>query len=547
VLTDPGTIFLVFSSGCGVRPETKDGNPVTTVLTRVDAPPTSFAALGVPERIVNSLNKQGITAPLPIQAATIADALAGCDVSAKAPTGSGKTLAFAVPVAARVSRGAPKRPRALVLAPTRELASQIADTMRPLLATQGLKVHAFYGGVGFGPQFNALRKGTDVAIACPGRLEDLMARGDIRLSDVDMVVIDEADRMADMGFLPCVRRILDATAPDRQTLLFSATLDGAVDVLVRDYQHEPVRHEVAINEEDLGRVTHRFDDVAHADRVERCAEIVNDEGTSIVFVRTKHGADRLAKQLSRLGVPASAIHGGRSQAQRERALAAFKAGKVQVLVATDVAARGIHVDQVTRVVHYDLPADPKDYVHRSGRTGRAGADGMVIAFVVPDQRNAARALRKALSLDAGERAAQPRGDNGNGNGKPNGNANGNARAAQGGTRSGQRSPSDRQDRDPGRPRRPRRPTEGRNDRGRNGGNGAAGNAGARGQAGSARGADSGARAQTGGARGQSDGPARNGRTADRGRPGRPGAPRPSGRPGQRTRQGRRTTGGTSRG
>jgi superfamily II DNA/RNA helicase len=219
------------------------------------------------------------------------------------------------------------------------------------------------------------------------------------LSAVEVVVVDEADRMADMGFLPAVQRLLDATASRRQTLLFSATLDGAVDVLVRRYQRDPVRHEVTNGSEDMGRVTHQFEAVTPADRLDSCTDIVGGPGTSIVFVRTKHGVDRLTKQLTKSGVAAAAIHGGRSQNERERALAAFRAGRVRVLVATDVAARGIHVDAVSRVVHFDLPADAKDYIHRSGRTARAGADGSVISLVLPDQKAKANLIRRDLKLD----------------------------------------------------------------------------------------------------------------------------------------------------
>jgi superfamily II DNA/RNA helicase len=386
---------------------------LSSTVLGADAPPISFGQLGLPSDLVDVLRRQGITQPLPIQSAAIVDAIAGRDVSGMAPTGSGKTLAFALPMAAKLSRGTPRRPRGLVLAPTRELAAQIAAELAPLLKTRGLKVHSFYGGVGFGPQRNALRKAVDVAVACPGRLEDLMRSGDILLSDVDMVVVDEADRMADMGFLPAVRRILDAASPRRQTLLFSATLDGDVDVLVRRYQRQPVRHEVAAPAEEFGRVSHQFHSVANADRVAVCAELVADQGSTIVFVRTKHGADRVANQLTRTGVVAQAIHGGRSQSQRDRTLAAFRADKVQALVATDVAARGIHVDDVSCVIHFDVPADAKDYLHRSGRTGRVGAEGSVIALVTPDQQAAAATLRRNLDLDitgpGGEQLRRPAG------------------------------------------------------------------------------------------------------------------------------------------
>lgn len=362
------------------------------------ARPATFAALGLAPEIVAALAGRNITSPLPIQAATIADALAGRDVSGKAPTGSGKTLAFSLPVAQLVGRATPRRPRALVLAPTRELAAQITTELTPLLAARRRSAHAFYGGVGFGPQRAALRRGVDVVVACPGRLEDLLGTNELTLADVDLVVLDEADRMADMGFLPAVRRLLGATRPNRQTLLFSATLDGEVDVLVREYQRAPVRHEVVADAEELDRSTHRFHAVDATERATLCASLVRDTGSTVVFVRTKHGADRVARQLERNGVAAAAIHGDRSQSQRERALAAFRSGSVQALVATDVAARGIHVDEVACVIHYDLPEDAKTYVHRSGRTARAGASGTVVSFVTPEQHGAAHALSRALDV-----------------------------------------------------------------------------------------------------------------------------------------------------
>ena len=379
-----------------MRPKNEE-QKLPTALAGSDLTTTSFEDLGLPGTLVDVLRRRGITRPLPIQAAAIADVLAGRDLCGKAPTGSGKTLAFALPIAATLSRSAPKRPRGLVLAPTRELAGQIAAEMAPLLTAHALRVYPFYGGVGFGGQRHALRRGADVAVACPGRLEDLMATGDIDLSDVEIAVVDEADRMADMGFLPAVRRILDATSSSRQTLLFSATLDGDVDVLVRRYQRHPVRHEVSAREE-VNRASHEFRAVASADRAALCAELVLAPGSSVVFVRTKLGADRVARSLKNSGVAAGAIHGDRSQAQRERTLADFRAGKLQALVATDVAARGIHVDDIARVIHYDLPADIKDYVHRSGRTARAGAGGTVVAFVTPEKRALAASLQSGLRV-----------------------------------------------------------------------------------------------------------------------------------------------------
>jgi superfamily II DNA/RNA helicase len=370
---------------------------LSTALAGADLTTISFAELDLPDTLVEVLRQRGITRPLPIQAAAITDVLAGRDVSGKAPTGSGKTLAFALPIAATLERGVARRPRGLVLAPTRELVSQIAAEMGPLLAARSLTAYPFYGGVGFGGQRQALRMGVDLAVACPGRLEDLMSTGDIDLADIDVAVIDEADRLADMGFLPAVCRILDATSSSRQTLLFSATLDGDVDVLVSRYQRKPVRREVAALEQ-VTRASHEFRAVASADRPELCAELVLAPGSSVVFVRTKRGADRVARRLKIAGAAAAAIHGDLSQAQRERTLANFRAGKVQALVATDVASRGIHVDDVARVIHYDLPADIKDYVHRSGRTARAGAGGNVIAFVTPEQRALAASLQSGLRL-----------------------------------------------------------------------------------------------------------------------------------------------------
>jgi superfamily II DNA/RNA helicase len=361
---------------------------------------SSFADLGVPAAVVTSLAARGITTAFPIQTMAIPPALAGQDVCGRAPTGSGKTLAFGIPLAQRVSRARPGRPRALVLAPTRELAAQIHEEMRPLLNRNDRYVASFYGGVGFGPQLKALRRGVDVAVACPGRLADLVRRGDIHLGDVEIVVIDEADRMADMGFLPEVRRILDQVRSDRQTLLFSATLDGDVDTLITNYQRDPVRCEVVADEAEIDRTAHHFLDTRREERVTATADLVAKHGSSVVFCRTKHGADRVARQLQKAGVTAVAIHGGRSQPQRDRALAAFSDGKVQALVATDVAARGIHVDNVGCVIHFDPAGDHKDYVHRSGRTGRAGAEGVVVSLVTAEDAVKVRRLQKDLDMAA---------------------------------------------------------------------------------------------------------------------------------------------------
>ncbi|MBV8984221.1 MAG: DEAD/DEAH box helicase [Acidimicrobiia bacterium] len=360
--------------------------------------PTTFSALGVSEDLCARLAERNRTEPFPIQAEAIPPALAGNDVSGKAPTGSGKTLAFGLPIAQRVGRARPGRPQALVLAPTRELAAQIETELRPLLAVHKRSVASFYGGIGFGQQLKALRRGVDVAVGCPGRVADLVKRGDLVLEEVGIVVIDEADRMADMGFLPEVRRLLDRVRPKRQTLLFSATLDGDVDVLVRNYQRNPVRVEVAPPERGEDRTEHRFVQTVREKRIPLTASLVGKHGSTVVFCRTKRGVDRVAKQLATAGVSTVAIHGDRTQKQREKALAFFQAGKAMALVATDVAARGIHVDDVGCVVHFDIPADAKDYLHRSGRTGRAGAAGVVVAFVMDDNHAKVRELRKALGM-----------------------------------------------------------------------------------------------------------------------------------------------------
>ena len=361
----------------------------------------TFADLGVPPDAVSRLARRSITTPFPIQHAVLPDALAGHDICGKAPTGSGKTLAFGLALAERATGGASRRPVALVLVPTRELALQVSTELSLLVGPgNDRRVLAVYGGVGYEGQRKALRRGVNIVVATPGRLEDLIARGDVALADVAHVVIDEADRMADMGFLPAVKRLLDATRSDRQTLLFSATLDGDVDVLVRRYQREPRRHVVDLGDDDA-KVDHLFWPASRSDRIQLTAAAVARHGRAIVFCRTRHGADRLARQLGTSGITAAAIHGSRSQAQRERALAAFAADSVQALVATDVAARGIHVDAVLCVVHFDPPAESKDYLHRSGRTGRAGAPGTVITLVGDEHRVAVKALQRDLGLRPG--------------------------------------------------------------------------------------------------------------------------------------------------
>jgi superfamily II DNA/RNA helicase/cold shock CspA family protein len=362
---------------------------------------SSFDALGVPAELVSTLKARGIDAPFPIQALTVADGLAGRDVSGRAPTGSGKTLAFGIPIVARVERAAARRPRALVLVPTRELASQVAGELEWLGRVRKLRVATVFGGTGYGLQIKALRKGVDVLVACPGRLGDLIERNEVVLDQVQIVVVDEADRMADMGFLPVVKKLLDRTPENRQTLLFSATLDGAVDALVRRYQRDPARHILPEDEEARTLATHAFWRVEREDRVQVCVDVIKHAGPTIVFCRTKRGTDQLAKKLAQAGIRNEAIHGNRSQSQRERALAAFTHGRVDALIATDVAARGIHVDDVACVVHFDPPHDAKDYTHRSGRTARAGSRGTVISLIGRDQTRDALQVQRELDLHVG--------------------------------------------------------------------------------------------------------------------------------------------------
>lgn len=360
----------------------------------------TFQDLGLPEPLIAALRARKVTHPFPIQSSAIPPALAGRDIQGNAPTGSGKTLAFGLPLLARVARADRKRPRALVLAPTRELAEQIKTELSGLAKALDRRVAAVYGGVGYGPQISALRKGVDVLVATPGRLEDLLQRGDVDLASADIVVIDEADRMADMGFLPAVRRIVDRTSSRRQTLLFSATLDGEVAVLGRQYQNDPVALETETVGDGEIDAAHHFWRVGRADRPGQTAQLINQSGRTIVFTRTRHGADRLVKQLKREGVSSVSMHGGRSQNQRTRALNAFASGNARALVATDVAARGIHVEDVETVVHYDLAGDHKDYLHRSGRTARAGATGTVVTLVMDGQDGEAKKLLRKLGLRA---------------------------------------------------------------------------------------------------------------------------------------------------
>jgi superfamily II DNA/RNA helicase len=359
---------------------------------------TTFRDLGLKAEIVDALAAQGIDEPFPIQAATIADALEARDVCGKAKTGSGKTLAFGLPMLQTVKAATPGHPSALVLVPTRELAKQVVDVLSPIGKELGARVAAFYGGTSMEKQIRTLRRRIEVAVATPGRLIDLLERNELDLDEVSILVVDEADRMADMGFLPQVEWILRKVPDDRQTLLFSATLDREVDVLVRRYMRDPVRHEVVSETQTVDEMMHRFLKVHELDRVKVLAAIAGGVARTMVFVRTKRGADKLVSQLKREGVHAAAIHGDLRQTARERALKDFAQGNHGVLVATDVAARGIHVDDVDVVVHYDPPEEHKAYVHRSGRTARAGNEGIVATFVLWNQELEVERLQRRLGM-----------------------------------------------------------------------------------------------------------------------------------------------------
>jgi len=375
--------------------------PVPTNLTpdHETAPAESFHDLGLAPELVAVLGRLGISAPFPIQAMTIRDALAGRDVSGKARTGSGKTLAFGLPLVQLTGTAQKRRPQSLVLVPTRELANQVARALAPYARARGRRLLAIYGGASMVQQIKALHAGIDVVIATPGRLNDLLDQKEVSVADVAMVVLDEADQMADMGFLPQVRAILDRIPSQHQTLLFSATLDGSVGELARRYQHNPVVHEVPTDEVSVEALRQRFIGVEPAEKLGVAARICGAAARSIVFVRTKRGADNLARQLTARGVDAQPIHGALSQSRRERTLAAFASGRAPTLVATNLAARGIHVDGVDTVLHYDPPEDGKTYLHRSGRTARAGNDGLVVTLVCPDQERDARELQREAGVN----------------------------------------------------------------------------------------------------------------------------------------------------
>jgi ATP-dependent RNA helicase RhlE len=361
----------------------------------------SFADLGVSRAVVNTLSGQGFTSPFAIQSTVIGDILAGRDVLAKSPTGSGKTLAFGIPLVERTAADAP-RPAALVLAPTRELATQIVDDIRGIAHTRALRVTAVYGGVGLVKQARDAAR-AQILVATPGRLEDLLARGAFKLDAIKILVLDEADRMLDMGFRPAVDRIVNLCPAARQTLFFSATLDGEAGRVAQEYTRNAAVHEHGpVERRAAAEIEHRFLAIAHEHRLEALLDQLRDDrDLTLVFVRTKRGADRLVKRLAANGVRAVAMHGDRSQRQRERALASFESGEIDTLVATDVAARGIDVSGISHVINFDPPADSDTYVHRVGRTGRAGARGVGITLVGPSERGDVSQLAGKLGLDHG--------------------------------------------------------------------------------------------------------------------------------------------------
>ena len=357
-----------------------------------------FSELGIEKDLVEALDVSGISKPFEIQKITIPDILKGRDVCGKAKTGSGKTIAFGLPIVQLLQRSKPGKPTGLALVPTRELAVQVCKEIDPLASKRKLRVKAIYGGSPIEKQIESLKKGVDFVVATPGRLIDLLERGDISVIDVEKIVIDEADRMADMGFMPQVEWILRQVEREHQTLLFSATLDGMVSGLISRYQRDPVMHEIVSHEVTVSEMQHRFIAVHEMDQVKVAAAIINSSTKPIVFTKTRWGADKLASKLSQENVTAAAIHGDLRQSQREKALKDFTKGKIRALVATDVAARGIHVDDVEAVIHYDPPSDAKTYLHRSGRTARAGESGLVVSLICWNQELDIRKLMRRLGL-----------------------------------------------------------------------------------------------------------------------------------------------------
>ncbi|MEV4475967.1 DEAD/DEAH box helicase [Nonomuraea salmonea] len=368
--------------------------------TTIEPAPSEFELLGLPKPLVNGLAKLGFDSPFPIQSATIPDVLAGHDVLGRGQTGSGKTLAFGLPTMARIAgvKPAPGRPHAMILVPTRELALQVHDALEPLGRGLGLRMKVVVGGMSMGKQIEALRRGVDIVIATPGRLGDLIRQGECSLGDVEVSVLDEADHMCDLGFFPVVTDLLAQTPSDGQRLLFSATLDGDVDKLVQRFLKNPITHSVAPATSPVDTMEHHVVQVTRDDKFDVTAEIANREGRTIIFVRTQHGVDRLCKQLARVGVKAGGLHGGKRQNQRTRILSEFREGSVNVLVCTDVAARGIHVDNISLVLHVDPPQDHKSYLHRGGRTARAGEKGTVVTLVLPNERRSTDALTRRAGI-----------------------------------------------------------------------------------------------------------------------------------------------------
>nr|WP_223128215.1 DEAD/DEAH box helicase [Terrabacter sp. MAHUQ-38] len=363
---------------------------------------TNFAVLGVPAHLVTVLDGLGISTPTPIQAATLPDSIAGRDVLGRGRTGSGKTYAFLLPLLTRLSQSRrsrlARRPRAVILAPTRELVTQIDTAMAPLAKALGLTSQTIFGGVGQNPQVQGLRNGVDVIVACPGRLEDLMQQGHVILDSVEVTILDEADHMADLGFLPGVRRIMEKTPRDGQRLLFSATLDGAINVIVNKFLHQPVTHEADSAQSPVSTMSHHVLHVDNGSHLPVILDLTAAPGRKVVFTRTKHRAKKLAKQLNASGVPAVELHGNLSQGARTRNMDDFHSGRAQTLVATDIAARGIHVDDVALVIHADPPVEHKAYLHRSGRTARAGNDGTVVTMMLDEQVRDVRDLTRKAGI-----------------------------------------------------------------------------------------------------------------------------------------------------
>ncbi|GAA3030694.1 DEAD/DEAH box helicase [Streptosporangium longisporum] len=371
-----------------------------TEISQAPSGPSEFTLLGLPKPLVTGLSRAGIDSPFPIQRATIPDILAGHDVLGRGQTGSGKTLAFGLPMMTRIAgaKARPGRPLAVVLVPTRELAMQVTDALEPLGRGLSLRMKTVVGGMSMGRQIEALRRGVEVVVATPGRLTDLMQQGECMLDEVQVTILDEADHMCDLGFFPVVSAILQQTPADSQRLLFSATLDGDVDKLVRRFLTNPVTHSMDPATSSVDTMEHHVLEVHRDDKFPVTAEIANREGRTIMFVRTQHGVDRLCKQLAQVGIRAGGLHGGKRQNQRTRILSEFKEGAINVLVCTDVAARGIHVDNISLVLHVDPPQDHKSYLHRGGRTARAGEKGTVMTLVLPNERRSTESMTRRAGI-----------------------------------------------------------------------------------------------------------------------------------------------------